>query len=170
MVLGAGADHGRPADVDIFDAIGKTGLYDDEVSFPVPDLWKKVGIPFSARGLEALNDPEAKNLQIGDRGIAAISKVINSIVRKPIFTIDADLTGGSGSARASSCSAPLCAAVGGRQRYGAGMPNNPRKPSVGINRSASSHSQIVGFSRDGIYDHDLSETASATSASAATGV
>lgn len=41
-----------------------SGLYDDEVSFLVPDPWKKVEIPFSMRGMEALNDPEAKNLQI----------------------------------------------------------------------------------------------------------
>ena len=46
------------------DSLKGSGLYDDEVSFFVPDTWKKVEIPFSMRGMEALNDPEAKNLQI----------------------------------------------------------------------------------------------------------
>lgn len=46
------------------DRLPKSGLYDDEVSFNVPDQWKKVEIPFSTHGLEALNDPEAKYLQI----------------------------------------------------------------------------------------------------------
>lgn len=45
------------------DTLHKTGLYDDEVSFNVPDQWKKIKIPFSPK-LEPLNDPEAKNLQI----------------------------------------------------------------------------------------------------------
>lgn len=45
-------------------ALHGTGLYDDEVSYLVPDQWKRVEIPFSMRGLEALNDPETKNLQI----------------------------------------------------------------------------------------------------------
>lgn len=40
------------------------GSFDDEVSFLVPDAWKKVEIPFSLRGPEVLNDPEAKNLHI----------------------------------------------------------------------------------------------------------
>jgi hypothetical protein len=39
-------------------------LYDDEISFNVPDQWKKVVIPFSTRGPEAINDPEAKTLQL----------------------------------------------------------------------------------------------------------
>jgi hypothetical protein len=46
------------------DMLQGNDIYDDEVSFPVPEQWKKVMIPFSARGLEAINDPEAKNLQI----------------------------------------------------------------------------------------------------------
>ena len=45
------------------DNLLKTGLSDDEVSFNVPEQWKKVKIPFSMH-LEPLNDPEAKNLQI----------------------------------------------------------------------------------------------------------
>ena len=45
------------------DNLLKTGLFDDEVSFNVPEQWKKVKIPFSMH-LEPLNDPEAKNLQI----------------------------------------------------------------------------------------------------------
>lgn len=39
-------------------------LYDDEISFPIPEPWKKINIPFSAHGPENLNDPEAKHLQI----------------------------------------------------------------------------------------------------------
>lgn len=46
------------------DAIHRSGLDDDEVSFFVPDQWKKVDILFSSQGLEPINDPEAKNLQI----------------------------------------------------------------------------------------------------------
>lgn len=46
------------------DAWHGNGLYDDEVSFPVPEQWKKVTIPFSTRGPEEINDPEAKNLQL----------------------------------------------------------------------------------------------------------
>src|SRR5262249_17347418 len=46
------------------DALQGTDSYDDEVSFNVPDQWKKVLIPFSARGPELLNDPNAKHLQI----------------------------------------------------------------------------------------------------------
>jgi hypothetical protein len=46
------------------DVLQGNGLYDDEISFPVPEQWKKIHIPFSSRGQENLNDPEAKNLQI----------------------------------------------------------------------------------------------------------
>ena len=38
--------------------------YDDEVSFLVPEQWKKVTIPLHAVTQESLNDPEAKNMQI----------------------------------------------------------------------------------------------------------
>lgn len=38
--------------------------YSDEISFPVPNDWKKVAIPFLNDSLEAINDPEAKFLQI----------------------------------------------------------------------------------------------------------
>lgn len=46
------------------DVLKGSALYDDEISFLVPDQWKRIEIPFSMRGLESLNDPEAKNLQI----------------------------------------------------------------------------------------------------------
>lgn len=46
------------------DALQTTDLYNDEVNFPVPQKWKKVNIPFSTKGIESINDPEAKNLQI----------------------------------------------------------------------------------------------------------
>lgn len=46
------------------DALKENDFYDDEVNYLVPDLWKKVNIPFSSRGPEAINDPEAKSLQI----------------------------------------------------------------------------------------------------------
>lgn len=39
-------------------------LHDDEISFIVPDKWKKVGIPFHQGALEAINDPEAEHLRI----------------------------------------------------------------------------------------------------------
>lgn len=38
--------------------------HDNEITFYVPDQWKKVVTPFSTRGPELVNDPEAKNLQI----------------------------------------------------------------------------------------------------------
>jgi hypothetical protein len=41
------------------------GLYNDEISFNVPDSWKRIEVPFfSTQGTEEINDPEAKNLQI----------------------------------------------------------------------------------------------------------
>lgn len=46
------------------DALLENNPYDDEVNFPIPEQWKKINIPFSTRGPEPLNDPEAKNLQI----------------------------------------------------------------------------------------------------------
>lgn len=46
------------------DALQGSNTYDDEVNFLVPDQWKKVSIPFSSRGPESINDPEAKNLQM----------------------------------------------------------------------------------------------------------
>ncbi len=46
------------------DALQETGLYEDEISFYVPEQWKKVAIPFSTRGPESINDPDAKNLQL----------------------------------------------------------------------------------------------------------
>lgn len=42
----------------------KRDIYTDEVSFYIPDQWKKVTIPLSFNISETLNDPEAKNLQI----------------------------------------------------------------------------------------------------------
>lgn len=45
-------------------ALERNGLYDDEISFVVPDQWKKVEIPISMRGIEPINDPEAQYLQI----------------------------------------------------------------------------------------------------------
>jgi len=49
---------------DQLDAVQGSGLYDDEVNFYVPEQWKKVNIPFSTLGVEPLNDPEAKTLQM----------------------------------------------------------------------------------------------------------
>jgi hypothetical protein len=46
------------------DALRGNSTYDDEVSFYVPDQWKKVVTPFSKNTLEAINDPEAKDLHI----------------------------------------------------------------------------------------------------------
>jgi len=46
------------------DSLRSNGTYDDEVTFFIPDQWKKVSIPFSTRGPEPLNDPEAKFLQL----------------------------------------------------------------------------------------------------------
>lgn len=39
-------------------------LHDDEISFLVPEKWKKVGIPFHQGALESINDPEAEQLHI----------------------------------------------------------------------------------------------------------
>ena len=49
---------------DQLDTLQASGRHDDEVSFFVPDQWKKINTPFSFRGAEFINDPEAKNLQI----------------------------------------------------------------------------------------------------------
>jgi len=38
--------------------------HDDEVSFPVPEKWLKVAIPFRNSALEDINDPDAQNLRI----------------------------------------------------------------------------------------------------------
>ena len=46
------------------DLLQENKQYNDEVSFYVPDSWKKIQIPFLTRGIEVINDPEAKNLQI----------------------------------------------------------------------------------------------------------
>lgn len=46
------------------DTLQGSGSYDDEISFPIPQQWKKVHIPFLSPGDEILNDPDAKNLQI----------------------------------------------------------------------------------------------------------
>ncbi|MFI0434949.1 MAG: hypothetical protein ACH350_04370 [Parachlamydiaceae bacterium] len=46
------------------DALLGSGGYDDEIMFPIPEQWKKIHLPFSSRGPENLNDPEAKNLQM----------------------------------------------------------------------------------------------------------
>lgn len=46
------------------DVLHSNAPYDDEVSYYVPEQWKKVVIPFSTRGLEPINDPDAKTLII----------------------------------------------------------------------------------------------------------
>lgn len=46
------------------DVLQGNGVYEDEISFYVPDQWKKVVIPYSTRGPEPINDPEAKTLQL----------------------------------------------------------------------------------------------------------
>jgi hypothetical protein len=46
------------------DALKGDQFYNDEISFPVPEKWKKVTIPFNVYKTEAINDPEAKNLQL----------------------------------------------------------------------------------------------------------
>ncbi len=46
------------------DSLQENEKYEDEVTFYIPESWKKIHIPFLTRGPEVLNDPEAKNLQI----------------------------------------------------------------------------------------------------------
>lgn len=46
------------------DMLQGDGLHDDEISFEIPETWKKIATPFSTRGPEIINDPEAKNLHI----------------------------------------------------------------------------------------------------------
>ncbi len=46
------------------DGLQSKGVYDDEIHFYVADQWKKVMIPLSNRGIEPINDPEAKELQL----------------------------------------------------------------------------------------------------------
>jgi len=45
-------------------ALPPTGNHEDEISFIVPEKWKKISIPYLTHGTESLNDPEAKFLQI----------------------------------------------------------------------------------------------------------
>lgn len=40
------------------------GFYEDEVSYIVPERWKKVAIPFKNNTLESFNDPEATQLRL----------------------------------------------------------------------------------------------------------
>lgn len=42
----------------------RANLHDDEVSFPIPNSWKKIPIPFRNNSMEELNDPKAKILHI----------------------------------------------------------------------------------------------------------
>lgn len=42
----------------------QNGLYDDEVSFRIPNDWKKVLVPYCEPVLEAINDPDAEQLHI----------------------------------------------------------------------------------------------------------
>lgn len=42
----------------------QNGPYDDEISFYVPDQWKKIVIPYLSQIPEPLNDPDAKNLRV----------------------------------------------------------------------------------------------------------
>lgn len=42
----------------------KNPRYADEVSFPVPEKWKKLVVRFRNNSLEELNDPEAENLHL----------------------------------------------------------------------------------------------------------
>lgn len=60
------------------DALQSNGPYDDEVSFFVPDQWKKVIVPFSSRGPESINDPDAKYLHL-------------SFLRQQLIPIKSDL-------------------------------------------------------------------------------
>ncbi|WP_075883789.1 hypothetical protein [Candidatus Protochlamydia sp. W-9] len=46
------------------DSLQSTSPYDDEINFYIPDAWKKISIPFLARGPVALNDPESKFLHL----------------------------------------------------------------------------------------------------------
>jgi hypothetical protein len=50
----------------------------DEVSFPIPDSWKRVAVPFQNGMRQELNSPEAKNLRI-------------DFLRKDILPIDRDV-------------------------------------------------------------------------------
>lgn len=38
--------------------------HDDEISYPIPEKWKKVPIPFRNNSLQEINDPDTKNLRI----------------------------------------------------------------------------------------------------------
>lgn len=46
------------------DGLEGTAPYEDEITFKVPPSWKKVAIPFSTHGIEMINDPKAKELQL----------------------------------------------------------------------------------------------------------
>lgn len=49
-------------DLDNFKAT--QGVYQDEISFPIPAKWKRIAIPYRSQLLEEINDPEAQFLNI----------------------------------------------------------------------------------------------------------
>ncbi len=56
----------------------RANLHDDEVSFPIPNSWKKIAIPFRNNSMEDLTDPKAKILHI-------------DFLRKETLPIDRDI-------------------------------------------------------------------------------
>lgn len=72
------------ADLDAL-KFSNSSSHDDEISFPVPDKWKKVTIPFSGV-VEEINDPEAQGLRIDflRKSFLPISKEIPVQVFYPV--------------------------------------------------------------------------------------
>lgn len=50
-------------DLDVLQG-SQNGLYDDEISFRIPERWKKVMIPYCNYIMESINDPDAQQLHV----------------------------------------------------------------------------------------------------------
>lgn len=60
--------------------------HDDEISFLIPEKWKKIPIPFRHNVLQEINDPEARNLRIDflKQQLLPIGKEIPIVVYYPL--------------------------------------------------------------------------------------
>lgn len=76
----------------VLDALssGQEGFYEDEVSFSIPDTWKKVAIPFQQGTLHLLNDPDAKQLRMDflRMQFIPIERLLPIRVYYPLYTLE----------------------------------------------------------------------------------
>jgi len=66
------------------------GTKHDEISYFVPDKWKKISIPFKQDSMQEINDPEAKNLRIDflKKQLLPIGKEMPINIYYPLKTLD----------------------------------------------------------------------------------